>query len=360
MNTGDVKRKPLILCVEDEPSLRGDIVEELESAGYAVMAAGDGEEALAHVERARPDLVLCDVMMPGLDGYGVLEAVRGRRGDLVDVPFVFLTALGARDDVISGKRAGVDDYLVKPIDFDLMLASVGTCLKRTEQIKCQGATDMGAVRRGLEGLQGAALSEEAMRSALNLLALGVVLVDRQGKVLFANHAARLLTMELDGVSVKRGIDVEGRAPSAALRSILDDVGGASENGEEFTRGLALPRPSGGRDILLVASALTSGEPAAEGRPAAVIFLSDPDRRLDLSEDVVGSLFGLTSTESRIAIALAEGCRRDEIARRFEISQTTVAFHMRNLFQKTATHRQTDLIALILVGLMAISPDAPAA
>src|SRR5690606_3954180 len=104
-----------ILCVEDEHRLRQDIVDELVIAGYDAMAAADGREALTLLDAQRPDLILCDISMPRLDGFGFLETIRQTRPDLDDVPVVFLTALGGRDHVINGRRAGADDYLVKPI-----------------------------------------------------------------------------------------------------------------------------------------------------------------------------------------------------------------------------------------------------
>ena len=91
-----------ILCVEDEDDLRGDIAEELETANYRVLQAANGSEALTLLEKHRPDLVLCDITMPGLGGYDVLNALR-KQGGMEDVPFIFLTALAERNDVLTGK-----------------------------------------------------------------------------------------------------------------------------------------------------------------------------------------------------------------------------------------------------------------
>ena len=119
--------KKIILCVEDEDDLRGDIAEELEAANYRVLQAANGSEALSLLEKHRPDLVLCDITMPGLGVYDVLKALR-EQGTMADVPFIFLTALAERNDVLSGKQAGADDYLVKPIDYEILLATVAARL----------------------------------------------------------------------------------------------------------------------------------------------------------------------------------------------------------------------------------------
>ena len=119
-----------ILCAQNELGLRAGLTNELVAAGYEVTMASDGCEALVSIEETRPDLVLCDVGLPRLSGHEVLRSVRVRRPDMADVPFILLGARGAREDMIEGKRAGVDDYLVKPVDFELMLTSIETCLRR--------------------------------------------------------------------------------------------------------------------------------------------------------------------------------------------------------------------------------------
>ncbi|CUA82574.1 EAL domain, c-di-GMP-specific phosphodiesterase class I (or its enzymatically inactive variant) [Gulbenkiania indica] len=123
-----------ILCVEDEVEIREMIVEELGFAGYTVLQAGDGVEALALFEAHHPDLVITDVGMPRMNGFELLAAVTGRKDGLEDTPFVMLTALADRQNQIQGRTLGADDYLTKPVDFDLLLATVAARLaKRARQ-----------------------------------------------------------------------------------------------------------------------------------------------------------------------------------------------------------------------------------
>lgn len=205
--------RALILCIEDEEILRRDIADELAEAGYEVLEAGNGEAALELLCTVRPDLILCDISMPGLNGYQVLEAAQARGADFADIPFIFLSALGDPREIVEGKRRGADDYLVKPVDYDLLLATI----------------------------------------------------------------------------------------HARLRQI--------------------------RRIRLMQAAEETGYDAA----------------------AISRMFGLTPTEARVAQALAQGRSRAEIANDFGISATTVAFHMRNIFQKTGTGRQAELVALLLGG-----------
>jgi len=122
-----------ILCVEDEAFLREDIAEELEDSGYEVIQAGDGKEGLEQILEHRPDLVLSDITMPNMDGYELLRAVRTEHAEFAEMPFIFLSALSDRDHVLDGMRIGADDYLIKPIDFELMLVKVEASLRQSQR-----------------------------------------------------------------------------------------------------------------------------------------------------------------------------------------------------------------------------------
>lgn len=122
-----------ILVIEDAQSLRRDILEMLKFEGYDVHGAEDG---LVGVDRARevmPDLIICDIMMPGRDGYGVLEELR-RDPTTASIPFIFLTARTDRVDVRQGMELGADDYLTKPFTASELLATVSTRIEKRAQI----------------------------------------------------------------------------------------------------------------------------------------------------------------------------------------------------------------------------------
>lgn len=127
--------RPTILCIEDEGDLRAELAEELGAAGYHVLAAADGAAALAILARHTPHLILCDVMMPGLNGLDLIGEIRRFRTGLAAVPVVLLTALADRSAELAGRLAGADDYLVKPIDFDLLHAVVRNKLALVDRIR---------------------------------------------------------------------------------------------------------------------------------------------------------------------------------------------------------------------------------
>ena len=113
-----------ILCIEDEPEILSDLVDELREHGFRVDAAADAEMALPLIRTMNPDLIVCDMQLPGMSGVQLLQLLRGSEDPSHSVPFVFLTAFGDRTAMIEGRRAGADDYLVKPIDYDLLIAAV--------------------------------------------------------------------------------------------------------------------------------------------------------------------------------------------------------------------------------------------
>lgn len=308
---------PLILCVEDEPSLRDDIAFELHEAGYAVAAAADAREALTFLENRRPDLILCDILMPGMDGRGFITHLRKARSDLDDVPFVFLTALSSRQQVIDGRIAGADDYLTKPIDYDLLRATVDSRLNRMQRLRA-----MSGDRSGL--------------TALDRLAIGVVLLDANGGVVHANPLARRLSDEV-GIVLGGRIAIggeDGRKLTTLIAALISDEGTA-------TAGLRLDRHQ------LVVAGMSFPARAHHDEAVAMLILSGADGLPPLDNTILGQLFDLTPMEAQVACLLAEGLRRNQIADRLAISSTTVAFHLRNIFSKTGVQRQAELVALVL-------------
>ncbi|TDB01805.1 response regulator [Halomonas marinisediminis] len=353
MNSHDIThRSPLILCAEDQEDLRADICDELREAGYAVLEAADGEATLQQVDACTPDLILCDINMPGLNGYGVLDAVREQRPHLADTPFVFLTALSDPREVVEGKRLGADDYLVKPIDFDLLLATIDARLRQVSRMRDKSSHELQELRQAMSALH-QEVSQQAFQAAtrvLDLVAPGMVLLDCQGEITFINQRAQQLAAASDVLRLNRTLSVRG-AMARKLRETLAAATLASCQGEEPVFSLRLPHQPGGHGLLVLICALGQ-TPEATGKDASVVvLLSAPDQRPPLPREILASLFGLTPTESRIATALLEGLRSEEIAEQMGVSPTTVAFHLRNLFQKTDTHRQADLIALLLAGSM---------
>lgn len=121
-----------ILVIEDETEMRRNITTLLRYYDYEPVAAESGRAGVEAARREKPDLILCDVMMPGLNGYSVLQTLQTDAA-LARIPFIFLTAKGEKDDWRSGMNLGADDYLTKPVANSDLVRAIEARLRRTEQ-----------------------------------------------------------------------------------------------------------------------------------------------------------------------------------------------------------------------------------
>lgn len=121
-----------ILVIEDEPEMRRNLLTILKLEKFHPVGAENGRVGLKLARSEKPDLILCDVMMPELDGHGVLSALR-KDPATVTTPFIFLTAKGEKVDQRSGMDLGADDYLTKPVAKNDLLNAITARLRRAEQ-----------------------------------------------------------------------------------------------------------------------------------------------------------------------------------------------------------------------------------
>jgi DNA-binding response OmpR family regulator len=111
-----------VLVIEDDRETADLIAEELTDRGYEVRIAYDGQEGCSAIFKAAPDLVLSDLLMPVMSGFDILERLAAEASYFRDIPFVFLTGMSGRDVELKARRLGADDFLTKPIDFDMLEA----------------------------------------------------------------------------------------------------------------------------------------------------------------------------------------------------------------------------------------------
>ncbi|GAB3978783.1 response regulator [Spirosoma terrae] len=123
-----------ILLIEDNDAIRENTAEILELTGYTVLTAENGKIGVEKALATRPDLVICDIMMPVLDGYGVLH-IFNKNPQLAGIPFIFLTAKTERTDFRKGMELGADDYLTKPFDESELLSAIEGRLNRFQTMK---------------------------------------------------------------------------------------------------------------------------------------------------------------------------------------------------------------------------------
>ena len=147
-----------ILVIEDNKDILENTSEILELSHYQVFAASNGKEGVATALASKPDLILCDIMMPELDGYGVLHMVQ-KNPELQNIPFIFLTAKTEKDEVRKGMSLGADDYITKPFDPTDLLNAIEGRLKKAEFINqhisagVKGVNELIAITGGEKVLQ---------------------------------------------------------------------------------------------------------------------------------------------------------------------------------------------------------------
>lgn len=116
-----------ILIIEDDADIRSNTAELLEFEGFVVCTAANGKKGLDEIEKLVPDLILCDLRMPEMDGFEVLAHL-GKCPDYKRIPFIFFSAKSEKVDIRTGINAGVDDYLIKPFELPDLLAAIQRCL----------------------------------------------------------------------------------------------------------------------------------------------------------------------------------------------------------------------------------------
>jgi two-component system phosphate regulon response regulator PhoB len=207
-----------ILVVDDEPDISALVAYHLARESYRVRTAADGVEAIRAVETERPDLVVLDLMLPGMSGLDVLGELR-RRGETQDLPVILLTARREEKDRIEGLRLGADDYLAKPFSPQELVLRVGAVLRRVQQAP-PVAKGGKVVRVGPFTVDTGAARAEAAGEPLDLTPteyrLLLTLMERRGRVqsrrqlleavweVTANIATRTVDMHVQRLRNKLG------------------------------------------------------------------------------------------------------------------------------------------------------------
>jgi len=137
-----------VLIIDDSATVRAEITGILTAGGYEVTTASDGRQGLSKVWRYRPDLILCDLSMPGLDGFEVLRALRARP-DWAIVPFVCLTSHSERIAMRKAMELGADDYVVKPVTANELLSAVSAGLEKRARIEHEASERLGDLRKSI-------------------------------------------------------------------------------------------------------------------------------------------------------------------------------------------------------------------
>jgi PAS domain S-box-containing protein len=200
-----------ILIIDDTPANLGAMVEALEQQGYRVLVAQDGEEGIERARLMQPDLILLDILMPGIDGFETCRRLKADAG-VQEIPVIFMTALSQMSDKVAGFSVGGVDYVTKPFQIDEVLARVATHIKLRalqKQLEAQN-TELRHYRDSLEQ-QVAVRTEEVrlMSHALNRVQEAAYLLDADAAIIYVNEeACRSLGFSAEELMALRVMDID--------------------------------------------------------------------------------------------------------------------------------------------------------
>ncbi len=151
-----------ILVIDDNKDIRENTAEILDLAGYKTFMAENGKKGVEIALKEKPSLIVCDIMMPELDGYGVLHLIR-KNEDTEHIPFIFLTAKTERNDFRKGMEMGADDYITKPFEDIELLNAVEIRLKKASILKQNYDQDFSGLNQFLNDVKDTGLSQSVIR-----------------------------------------------------------------------------------------------------------------------------------------------------------------------------------------------------
>lgn len=211
-----------------------------------------------------------------------------------------------------------------------------------------------------EKLQSAKTVQAASVTALHGIALGVALIRADGGILYANPAASAVINNGDILSLNNGALALGQpGRRGRFRELLTRLAGMVREGEQVVpRALAVPRPSRQRPVSVLVWPMPDAGEAGPDEPIAIVFIGDPENPGEIDAMRLCDLYGLSRAEARVAALLAQGNRLDETAQILGVAYETVRKHLKQIFSKTGTDRQAELVRMLVGGPAAVS-DPPA-
>jgi CheY-like chemotaxis protein/DNA-binding CsgD family transcriptional regulator len=296
-----------VLIVDDAPGNLALLSDALDEAGYRVLVATDGLSALEQLKHVQPDIILLDVMMPGIDGF---ETCRRLKSDssTAPIPILFMTALSELDDLLRGFSEGAVDYIVKPIRHPEVLARVEAQL-----------TQFRVLRRAEE--------------ALSRSNLAIIAIDARAAITWLTPAGRRWLAELSGMPQESAEERASTLPESltewALRSMRPDSKfrrepfTATRNGHKFSAQL-IP---------------------CQGSQEYLLLLQDHCGDWDL--DSLRAGLGLTTREMEILMWIARGKTNREVGQILGSSHRTVNKHLEHIFEKLGVVTRAAAVAVVL-------------
>ncbi|QLF93091.1 response regulator transcription factor [Pseudomonas sp. ABC1] len=211
-------RQDIVLIVDDVPDNLALLSSALEQAGYMVLVALDGQSALERMRRLKPDIVLLDGMMPGLDGFATCRQLKAEAA-FEDVPVVFMTALADSEDVVRGFASGGIDYVTKPIQPEQVLARIAAHLRTARTLQAAREASAHAATAPAQADIDAALVERFQLTGRELEVLHWVACGKTNRDIgeILGLSPRTVNKHLEHIYVKLGVETRTAAAAVANR-----------------------------------------------------------------------------------------------------------------------------------------------
>ncbi len=315
-----------IHLVDDDSIVLNTLRHGLEAAGYRVSCHDHPHTALEIYRRDPPDVAVIDMGMPQMPGEELATAML----ESAYRPLIVLSSHNEQDYVKRAISAGVAAYLVKPVSANQLIPSIETALARFHEIDEQLSTRFEAHNGTVQ-----------LNEILDQLAFGIFVIDRDHFVIRQNHSATELMQSKNVFKTEAGRlttirDLDGQRFRQYLNRLFAPGTRISE------RIFSLQKNSSTDRYQICGSALPN---TAENNTLEIVVLTviDPAQTTPVPTQILRSLYALTRSESKLAEALINGCTLEQYAHESGTKMTTIRTHLRSIFQKTGTTRQTDLV-----------------
>ena len=288
-------------------------------------------------------LVIADLNMPGMVGLDGIRAVQGTRPE---VPIMIISATESQKAITKTLECGVAGYMFKSFSQSQMQEAIETVMEgetfvpeanadmlSSDEFADDKKTDFGA-------------------AALNRLPMGVVIVDKDAQVLFMNNSATDIFALSDGVDVgPTGIFRTSKVSETKnLHTMIADAASEDGDGGDENReggAISVSRPSYKRAFSLLVVPLPDDEDMTSENGNVAVFINDPEKFNEPPTSVLARLYGLTDAEARLLQALIVGKKLETVAEDNGVSMNTVRSHLKQVFRKTGTNRQPELVSLVM-------------
>lgn len=332
-----------ILYVDQDDFSRASFASSLRDIGYYVKEAANADDAIASLSNILPDFIICDSALPNMAATELLRVVRERYDTLDGTPFILVSDYADSESVLSLRELGADDVILKPIDLRTMKLTLQACLAQVKRLQRSNAhawkpADPERYGRYTVDVQ---VSFSNLAGTLDGMSRGIIYLDSSGNIKNMNRTAEAIVSEGSFLKVASGRLCVMQAPPA--RTLREAIRAATRD-QPTASVVPIPRET---QAPLVLHVCPLDIKTGTGLPTVAVVVIDLSVNPPLSASIIAKIYDLTRTEARIAVALADGNRLDQIAKQFNVSSATVSFHVQNLFRKTRTTRQSDLVALLM-------------